>query len=66
MSEQVRPSISILRLKQVKSRTGLSRSAIYLAMSKRKFPLTRALGPRAVGWVEHEIDQWLEGLTVRS
>ena len=51
---------SILRLPQVMARTGLSRSTIYLRISKGQFPRPISLGGRAVGWIEEEIDSWLE------
>jgi len=51
---------SILRLPTVKARTGLSRSTIYLRVSESTFPKPVSLGGRAVGWVEAEIQQWLE------
>lgn len=51
---------SILRLPQVMARTGLSRSTIYLRISQGRFPRPISLGPRAVGWIKEEIDQWLE------
>ena len=51
---------SILRLPAVKARTGLSRSTIYLRVSEGAFPKPVSLGGRAVGWVESEIQQWLE------
>lgn len=50
---------AILRRKQVEARTGLSRSSIYLAISRGNFPTPVRIGPRAVGWVESEISQWL-------
>ncbi len=50
---------SILRLSDVKSRTGLSRSTIYLHIADGRFPRPILLGLRAVGWLETEIDQWL-------
>lgn len=50
----------ILRLPAVKSSTGLSRSTIYLRLSQGKFPQPVSLGGRAVGWVEAEIQAWLE------
>jgi prophage regulatory protein len=53
-------SHKILRLSDVKSRTGLSRSTIYLRMSKNEFPQSICLGSRAVGWLELEINEWLE------
>lgn len=50
---------SILRLPSVKARTGLSRSTIYLRVSEGRFPKPVSLGGRAVGWVESEINDWL-------
>jgi prophage regulatory protein len=50
---------SILRLPEVKTRVGLSRSAIYLAVSREKFPRPVQLGARAVGWLESEIEAWI-------
>lgn len=50
---------SILRLKQVISRTGLSRSTIYVLMSENSFPKQLKLGAHAVGWIESEIDEWI-------
>lgn len=50
----------ILRLPSVKTRTGLSRSSIYLRMSKGDFPPSISLGGRAVGWLESDIERWLD------
>ena len=49
----------ILRLPEVHARTGLARSTIYLAVSEDRFPKPIALGERAVGWIEAEVDAWL-------
>ncbi|MCD8566707.1 MAG: AlpA family transcriptional regulator [Alphaproteobacteria bacterium] len=49
-----------LRLSDVKERTGLSRSTIYLSMSQGNFPANISLGPRCVGWLESEIDAWMQ------
>ena len=51
---------TILRLPAVKVRTGLSRSTIYLRVSQGTFPKPVSLGARAVGWVEAEIQGWLD------
>lgn len=53
-------STNILRLPEVKSQTGLSRSTIYLRISEGHFPKPIALGGRAVGWIASEIDNWLD------
>ena len=50
---------TILRLPAVKAYTGLSRSTIYLRMSQGAFPKSILLGPRAVGWLESEVDEWI-------
>ena len=50
---------TILRLPDVKARTGLSRSTIYLRVSEGYFPSPISLGGRAVGWIEKEVDDWL-------
>lgn len=50
----------ILRLLEVMARTGLSRSTIYLRVSQGMFPKPISLGARAVGWVEAEIQEWLQ------
>ena len=55
-------TLSILRRKQVEARTGLSRSTIYLRIQEGKFPKPVNLGPRAVGWLENEIEAWLATL----
>ena len=52
--------ILILRLPQVMARTGLARSTIYQRISQGHFPKPVSLGGRAVGWIEEDIDQWLE------
>lgn len=49
----------ILRLPAVKSRTGLSRSTIYLRIANNEFPRPVSLGGRAVGWLEADIENWL-------
>jgi prophage regulatory protein len=51
---------TILRRKQVEVRTGLSRSTIYLRIQDGTFPRPINLGARAVGWLENEIESWLE------
>lgn len=51
---------AILRLQAVIARTGLSRSTIYSEVKKGKFPSPVNLGERAVGWLDSEINSWIE------
>jgi prophage regulatory protein len=50
---------SFLRLPQVKERTGLSRSTIYARVALGEFPSPVNLGGRAVAWLDHEVDDWI-------
>lgn len=60
-------SFQILRLPEVKARTGLARSTIYQLVHENKFPRPVALlsGSRAVGWLSDEIDAWI-GQRIRA
>ena len=49
----------ILRLPEVKSQVGLSRSAIYARIAEGNFPKQVNLGGRAVGWEETSIQSWI-------
>ena len=49
----------LLRLPQVKSTTGLSKSSIYARISEGTFPKQIPLGPRLVVWVESDIQNWI-------
>ena len=51
---------TILRLPDVKRSTGLSRITIYLRITQDTFPKPVSLGGRAVGWLEAEIQEWLQ------
>ena len=51
---------NILRLPAVRAVTGLSRSTVYNRISEGSFPTPISLGGRAVGWIEAEIQGWLE------
>lgn len=51
---------TIQRLPEVKRSTGLSRSTIYMRIAEGKFPKPVSLGSRAVGWLESEIQEWLQ------
>ncbi len=45
-----------LRLPEVEDRTGKSKSTIWAAIKNGTFPKPIKLGPRAVGWLESEIE----------
>jgi prophage regulatory protein len=51
---------SIIRQKQVALRTGLSTVQLWRLEKAGTFPGRVRLGPRAVGWHEAEVDEWIK------
>lgn len=60
MTAQAQTAPTILRRKQVEARTGLARSTIYQHVRAGTFPAPISLGAKSVGWIEAEINAWLE------
>jgi prophage regulatory protein len=50
----------ILRLPEVQTKTGKARASIYEGVEAGTFPKPISLGKRAVGWIEDEIDSWID------
>ena len=48
-----------IRLPEVINRTGYRRTAIYEKIDEGVFPQPVNLGPRAIAWVESEVDSWI-------
>lgn len=59
MSDKTKPT-SILRLPEVIERTGIPRSSIYSAIKEGEFPKPIQLGARRIGFIESEVEKWLE------
>ena len=56
----------IYRFPEVMKLTGLSRSSIYLAVSKEEFPKPIKIGRRAVGWPNDVIEKWVQKLMEKN
>jgi len=52
--------VQIFRRPEVESLTGLSCSTIYRLMNKGEFPRPVRLSANSVGWLESDLEQWLE------
>ena len=52
--------ISLLRLPEVESRTGLRRSSIYDRVRVGQFPAPVPLGGNRVAWRSDEVANWIE------
>lgn len=50
----------VLRRPEVENVTGLSRSTIYARMEQGTFPQAIPLGGRLVGWLESDINNWID------
>lgn len=53
-------SLKILKLSDVIKKTGLSRSTIYALLKRNEFPVKLQLSVRSVGFLESEVDNWIE------
>jgi prophage regulatory protein len=52
--------MQVLRINEVISKTGLSRSTVYELMKAGTFPQSVKLAIRTIGWLEADIDLWIE------
>ncbi len=50
----------ILRMSDVVIKTKQSRSNIYLLMDKKLFPQSIKISERSIGWLESDIDGWID------
>jgi prophage regulatory protein len=66
LSQSQEQPLQIIRRSEVLRRCGFKKSTLYLAMAERRFPRAIHLGPRAVGWLAHEIDQWIASRVAES
>ncbi|KMW73190.1 MULTISPECIES: helix-turn-helix transcriptional regulator [Photorhabdus] len=57
---------NLIRLSEVKLRTGYSRAWIYRLISEKRFPQPIKLGKRSIAFVEHEIDEWINQRITKS
>ena len=66
MAQPIQRDPAFLRRKQVETRTGLSRSTIYQYIKDGFFPKPVPLGPRAVGWLESDVSDWIAARVQRA
>lgn len=52
--------LRLIRLPDVLTLTGLSRSTLYDLVSRGDFPTSVKLTKRTVAWIESEVTQWIE------
>ena len=53
--------MQVARLPAVEAKTGIKKTKIYKLMREGKFPPCLNLGGgRAVGWLEEDLDKWIQ------
>ena len=52
--------MQVLRMPEVLSRIGLSRSTVWRLIKKEEFPKPIRLGGRAIGWIEDDVESWIQ------
>lgn len=52
-------SPTLIRRSEVLQRCGISNSTLHRRLKAGEFPAPIKLGPRAVAWVEEEVDAWI-------
>ncbi len=57
---------ALLKLPEVKRRSGLSKTDIYIMMNAGEFPHNVKISIRAVAWVESEIENWVQQKIAKS
>ncbi len=51
--------MNVIKLTAVEQKTALKRTQIYQKIAAGEFPKQIRLGPKAVGWLESEINSWI-------
>lgn len=58
--DERRTKVKIYRMQEVATMLGLSKATVYKLIAAGEFPRGVKLGPRARGWTEKEIREWIE------
>ena len=62
----VSTTTTLIKLPEVKRRTTLSTSEIYRRLEAGTFPKQIKLGAKAVAWLEHEVNAWIDARVAES
>ncbi|WGY67329.1 AlpA family transcriptional regulator [Burkholderia cepacia] len=56
----------VLRIEDVTYKVGMPRSSVYAAIARGEFPAAIKLGVKASGWLESEVDAWIDARVAAS
>lgn len=60
ISERLMPLTRMLRRKEVLHLTGIGQTHMYYLIGQGEFPRAVPLGGKIVGWVDTEVQAWIE------
>ncbi len=58
--------MKVLRIRDVANTTGLSRTTLWRLERRGDFPRRIRLSPNSTGWIESEIEEWIESRPRKS
>ncbi|WP_167631598.1 helix-turn-helix transcriptional regulator [Mariprofundus ferrooxydans] len=58
-TDEVRITLRVVRFPELHLKVGLCRSQIWRLEKKGRFPKSVPLGENSKGWIESEVDAWL-------
>ena len=59
-AKQDQDKARLIRLREVMTKTGLSRSYVYALAQKGQFPKPVKLSERSSAWIESEVQNWID------
>ena len=59
-AQQNKDEARLIRLREVMTKTGLSRSYVYALAQKGQFPKPVKLSERSSAWIESEVQSWID------
>lgn len=51
----------VLRTAEVAKRLGIGRTTLWRWEQDKRIPPRRQIGPGVIGWVESELEEWIQG-----
>ena len=60
MSKRTERMTTVIRFPQLIKLIGLARSTVYVRIAEGTFPKPIKLGVRAIGWLESDIEEWIQ------
>lgn len=57
--EQAQKTVTLIRIRRVMTKTGISKSQVYRLAHLGEFPKPIKLTAQSVAWIEQEVEDWI-------